>query len=290
MTAPYVEYEQFVRDIFETLLRAQGLETVKVEHDVQVPGISRPRQVDVYWEYRLGGVLHRVVINCKRYANAVEVGDVEQMRGVLADMPGAQGVIATTVGYQQGAVDFAKTHGIGLKVIRKPVDADWDGMLREIQLEIRVTSPTPLGVDVQLDKEWIAANLTVAERDALLGPFRGNPTQIWIEDRTNGSRTTMAELFRQVPTANVPHGAELSHRFAWDDAMYENPAFPAAKIRALVFKYAIHDGPTVVSSVRFDDARAIVRDAIADTLLFIQEDGIVKGDTEAEGIPRPPRP
>lgn len=66
-----LEYERFVRDIIEALLRAQGLETVKVEHDVQIRGLSRSHQVDVYWEYRLGGVLHRVIINCKRYDHPV---------------------------------------------------------------------------------------------------------------------------------------------------------------------------------------------------------------------------
>jgi hypothetical protein len=290
MTAPHVEYEQFVRDIFETLLRAQGVETVKVEHDVQVQGISRPHQVDVYWEFRLAGVLHSVIINCKRYASTVEVGDVEQMKGVLSDVPDARGMLVTTVGYQQGAVDFARIHRIGLKVIRPPEDADWQGRLREARLRIRVVSPIVLDADVQLDKEWIAANLSSAERASLLGPFHGDGQQIWIEDRTAGRRVTMADLFRQVPTANVPHGTPLTHRFDWEDAMLESPGFPRAKIRALIFKYEIHDGLTVLSSVRFDDARAIVRDAIAGTLLFIQEDGIVKGDTEAEGIPRPSRP
>jgi hypothetical protein len=50
-------------------------------------GLSRSHQIDVYWEYRLGGVLHRVIINCKRYARPVEVTDVLTLSGVLADMP-----------------------------------------------------------------------------------------------------------------------------------------------------------------------------------------------------------
>lgn len=42
------EYEKFVRDIVQTLVRAEGLETVTVEHDKQVQGLSRSHQIDVY--------------------------------------------------------------------------------------------------------------------------------------------------------------------------------------------------------------------------------------------------
>src|SRR5215213_2783228 len=88
---PNTEYERFVRDIEETVLHAQGLDTVKVQHDVQVQGTSRSHQIDVYWEYRLGGVLHRVIINCKRYTHTVEITDVLTLGGVLQDMPGVRG-------------------------------------------------------------------------------------------------------------------------------------------------------------------------------------------------------
>src|SRR5215471_8133830 len=126
------EYEKYVRDITQVLLNAQGLETIRVEHDLLVKGLSREHQVDVYWEYRLGGVLHRVVINCKRYKNTVEVTDVMTLAGALNDMPGARGVVVTTVGFQKGAMDYAKAHQIGLKVIRPPRAEDWTGRLREV--------------------------------------------------------------------------------------------------------------------------------------------------------------
>src|SRR5512132_1568769 len=135
------EYEKFVRSIVEALLRADGLETVMVEHNKQVQGISRSHQIDVYWEYKLGGMLHRVVINCKRYKNTVEVTDVETLGGVLHDIPGVRGLIVTTLGFQKGAVDYAKVHQIGLKVIRAPQDDDWANRLRSVTIIMQVDTP-----------------------------------------------------------------------------------------------------------------------------------------------------
>jgi len=113
-----------------------------VQHDVQVAGTSRSHQIDVYWEYRLGGVLHRVIINCKRYAHTVEVTDVLTLGGVLQDMPGVRGLIVSTKGFQRGAIDYATTHGIGLKVIRPPQDDDWKGRLRQFNMALEIVPAT----------------------------------------------------------------------------------------------------------------------------------------------------
>ena len=74
--AKNADHELFVRSITAAVLRAQGPETVEVKHDVQVQGTSRSHQIDVCWKDRLGGVLHRVIINCKRYSHTVESSSV----------------------------------------------------------------------------------------------------------------------------------------------------------------------------------------------------------------------
>src|SRR5262249_6108196 len=152
------DYEEFVRSITEALLRAQGLETVTVQRNVQIQGLSRAHQIDVYWEYRLGGISHRVIINCKCYSSTVEVTDVLTLAGVLTDMPGALGLIVTTIGFQKGAVDYAKTHGIGLKIIRPPQDVDWQGRPRQVNLVVQFDMPQLKSCRVQLNRDWLNAN------------------------------------------------------------------------------------------------------------------------------------
>lgn len=157
---PNVNYEIFVRNIVQAILCAQGLETIQVQHDAHIQGISRSHQVDVYWEYRLGGILHRVILNCKRYSSTVEVTDVLTLSGVLADLPGVRGAIITTIGFQRGAVEYARSHQIGLKIVREPLDVDWEGRLRQINMQTFIYEPELLECYVQLDREWVVSHLS----------------------------------------------------------------------------------------------------------------------------------
>jgi hypothetical protein len=283
MAAKDTEYEKYVRKITEALLRAQGLDHVHVQHNVQVQGLSRSHQVDVYWKYRLGGVDHTVVINAKNYKKTVAVTDVQTLGGVLVDMPGTRGLIVTKKGFQQGAVDYATTHKIGLKVIRPPEDADWDGRLRTIVLNISIDPPELMSCDVKLDYDWIAANLST-DPATLTGRAVANPGLTVVRDLETGIARDMNALWklcmRQNPTAagNEGHGA-----FTWSDARLERPNEPSLKVNSIEFRWKIVKGtehPVVIK--RQHEPEAIVRDAVSGHLLFVDPDGTVSGDTEEE--------
>jgi len=274
------EYEQFVRNIVEAILRAQGLDTVKVQHDVQIQGISRSHQIDVYWEYRLGGMLHRVIINCKRYTHTVEVTDVLTLSGVLSDMPGVRGLIVTTVGYQKGALDFAKTHHIGLKIVRPPQDSDWAGRIRTIKGQLHVNVPKLLSCNIQLNREWIKSNVGDPESVAGTAVLDGQSTTV--RDLATGSVNDMNALWNQAMRGNPTEvGKEGSGVLQWDDARLEQPGKPSLRIDSIEFRWRIKPGnPETIEIHSAPDA--IVHDAIAGTLLFVDPDGGISGDVEEE--------
>lgn len=274
------EYEQFVRSIIEAVLRAQGLETVNVQHDVHVQGISRSHQIDVYWEYRLGGVLHRVIINCKRYADTVEVTDVLTLSGVLADMPGARGLIVTTVGFQKGAVDYAKTHQIGLKIVRPPQESDWDGRLYKIKLRLNIGVPELLSCNVQLNQDWIKAN--VGDPASVAGSGLHDAHSTTVRELATGSISDMNALWNRAMRENPTNtGEEGGGTLRWDDARFEQPGKPSLRVDSIEFRWRIRQGETKTIDVR-SAPDAIVRDAIAGTLLFVDLDGRVTGDVDEE--------
>ena len=56
-------FELFVKAIYEEILDLEGYGTVTVEHDVKIFGKSgQAHQIDVYWEYKLAGVTHKVAV------------------------------------------------------------------------------------------------------------------------------------------------------------------------------------------------------------------------------------
>lgn len=287
------EYEEFVRDVCQALLDTQGLETVRVQHDVQLPGLSRTHQVDVYWEYRLGGVHHRVIINCKLYQSTVQVNDVLVMKGVLADFPSAVGLIVTTVGFQKGAVDFARTHAVGLKVIRPPTAEDYGDKLRGIRLQFLPRPIIPTAFATGFDRPWLAAHCSEADAARWLGTLAVSGNEV-VEDRAGGRTATLDQLFREAVIADrartgpmVP-GDHRNHTYRFADAYLHHAPLGVARLTELAFAWTMTEGAPVVREVRFDYA-AIVRDAVEGTLLFVDEAGAVSGDVEA-AAPRLTKP
>jgi hypothetical protein len=274
------QYELFVRDIVESLLHAQGLETADVRHNVQVQGIARPHQIDVYWEYRLGGMLHRVIINCKRYRSAVKVTDVEALAGVLHDMPGVRGLIVTTVGYERGAIDYAKTHQIGLKVVRAPQDGDWEGRLREIETTVRMGVPELKSCDILLDRNSVRAN--APERSTVIGNFVQNAQTTQVRDLDAGTVLDMNALWNLAMQENPTEiGADGMGTLTWRNAELEQAEKPTVKIISMTFEWRVRAGETF-SICSTSPAHAIIRDAINNTLLFVDPSGRITGDVEDE--------
>jgi hypothetical protein len=271
------EYEIFVRDIVEALLRADGLQTVKVEHDVHVQGISRSHQIDVYWEYNLGGVLHRVIFNCKNYTRTVEVTHVETLAGVLADMPGVRGVIVTKVGFQKGAIDYAKVHQVGLKVIRPPVEQDWNGRIREIHLNLTVDRAVLLEANVSLNRAWAESQSDHGSGLTGSATYRADVTVV--RNLETGTVEDMNDIWnRAMREDKSAVGDEYISTVRWSNAILQSPGFPDRKIDSIALRWRTSRGASSTMVVA-KETRAIVRDAVQGTLLFVDPDGEVSGDT-----------
>ena len=71
------EYELFTREIYQQLVDADIVKATKVQHNVKLEGKSgQKHQIDVYWEYEIAGVTHKVAIECKNYSKSIAIGKV----------------------------------------------------------------------------------------------------------------------------------------------------------------------------------------------------------------------
>lgn len=97
-----IEYEKFTQEIYQELVNADVLKATRVQHNVKLKSKSgQEHQIDVYWEYEIAGVRHRVAIECKNYNRNVEIGKVRDFYGVLSDLNNVAGIMVTKVGYQK---------------------------------------------------------------------------------------------------------------------------------------------------------------------------------------------
>lgn len=137
------DYEQFVQSVYQTILLAEGIDTLNVQHNVVVEGKSGcSHQIDIFWEFEVAGEIYATAIECKCYNSSVSIGKIRDFYGVLVDIPKLNGIFATTKGFQAGAKTYADHYGIDLKEIREPNAADWDGRVKDIELNLHVRNMT----------------------------------------------------------------------------------------------------------------------------------------------------
>lgn len=106
------ELEDHVKQVYQTLLDLEGEQTM-VARDVSLRGrLGSQYQIDVYYEFKLAGISHRVAIECKNTKRPVERNDVLAFKGKLDDCQGLMGVMVSANGFQDGAAKFARDNNI----------------------------------------------------------------------------------------------------------------------------------------------------------------------------------
>lgn len=290
-------YEQFVHEIQTAILSAQSVSTITVEHDKNIRGLhsGTDHQIDVYWEYRLGGITHKVAIECKNWNKPIDIGVIRNLKGALDDIPGLRGIVVSPEGFQQGAIDYARAHGISLKIIRKPLSAGGDyageGWVnpRKIRMDLITLTKDIVDLKIHVDKEWIAAAENTEIKERYLGkPLQGTSDEFSVEiitaDSTKNLRIT--QLFDEVKIPEQLKDDEVYHyEFHWENAWLKPNATDRLKLKGLDFDYKLRKSKPVTISMSKEEANGIIKDIIENTLLIVEPDGTIIGDTEKEGIP-----
>lgn len=173
------EYELLTKSVYESILKAEGVDNIEVLHNQHIVGRSGVKhQIDVFWRFRQATVEHTVLVECKNFSSTIELGHVRNFCSVVEDIGSARGLIVTRVGYQEAAVQFASHHRIGLKLLRRPIEADWQGRVRNIQVNFRVRmlSTTP-DRPINVQPHWVLRDEAQAERLKTVRPLDGFQTQ-----------------------------------------------------------------------------------------------------------------
>jgi hypothetical protein len=135
--AQAVQYEQLTQIIYKELLALEGDLATEVAHNQAVKGKSGvEHQIDVLFRFKKAGVEHATLIECKHYATALTLEKVRNFFAVLHDIGNCRGIMVTKTGYQSGVIEFANFYGIDLKLLRKPIEEDWEGRVKTIQVNL----------------------------------------------------------------------------------------------------------------------------------------------------------
>lgn len=154
-------YEKLTQKIFDQIINQDRAHNIEVQHDVILQGKTTKHQIDVYWKFDIKGIQYQTIIQAKDWKAKVKKEDMLVFKGVLDDLPyGTSGIFVSKSGFQSGAIEVARAHGIRLYELRKPTDDDWGNTITSIEIHQHLYVPYFKNLKLTLDKEWLAVHAT----------------------------------------------------------------------------------------------------------------------------------
>jgi len=112
------DFEKHCLDILSAYASKEKLPNFKITHNKKISAADGKYQIDVYGTFTALGCEIKMLCECKRYKSPVKREIVSQLHDKLSSTGSQKGIIMSTSGFQRGAIDYAKTHGIALIHIR----------------------------------------------------------------------------------------------------------------------------------------------------------------------------
>ncbi|WP_328800292.1 restriction endonuclease [Paenibacillus sp. LX16] len=269
------EYELFAKEIYETLLKDEGVKTIDVQHNIKLMGNSGcEHQIDVYWEFEMVGIKHRVAIECKNYTSNVSIGKIRDFYGVLTDVGNIQGIFVTKKGFQKGAKQYADSKGIKLMELRFPESSDWEGRIRDLHFNISVLKP-PVVKNIVLspDTDWIKENMETSKAEKFQIPIKMDTV---VQDDSGNKVKTVGEMYRELPNSTTV-GTGYEHEYNFDNGFLINDVGMKLKIKSFKFIYDVIVSDTTSFAIEGDKvAKAILKDVKSGEISFFDKAGNVK--------------
>lgn len=108
------DLESHVQGVYQQLLDIQGNKTM-VARNVQISGREGSSyQIDVYYEFEMAGIRHRVAVECKNSSRPLERDSVLAFHSKIHQCCLSHGIIVSSGGFQKGAREFAEQNNVTL--------------------------------------------------------------------------------------------------------------------------------------------------------------------------------
>lgn len=125
-----IEFEKYCMKILQAYAEKENLKGFSIIHNKNIPSNDGNYQIDIYAEFIAMGVKFKVLVECKRYTHSIEREKVAILANKLQSIGAQKGILISTSGFQSGAAQYAKVHGIALIQI-------FDNCVRHIQNSVQ---------------------------------------------------------------------------------------------------------------------------------------------------------
>lgn len=269
-----IQYELFVKEIYEYLHQAEGVNNIQIQHNTNLKGISGcHHQIDVYWKFEIAGVEYQVAIECKNYRQKVSIGKIRDFNSALEDIGNINGIFVAKNGFQRGAKEFAKQKKIKLVEMRQPNDDDWKGRMRNLHFKLNAYFKHVKARDIKLDEEWLKNQNLLKPGDTIV--IAGQSDEIHIENLATGEITNFYDLENSLPTEEI--GVDFQKKFIFEDAyILESSLGHKVRVKSITYTYDVSCSTTNFKICGDDVAKAIVKDVLNGNEQFVDVNGNVQ--------------
>jgi hypothetical protein len=106
-------FEGYVHYVYDSILNLRGEKIQVSKNTVFRVNERESYEIDIYYEFVHAGVRHRVAVECKDWRKPVDQGQVLLFHQKIKNIGDeVVGVFVSRKGYQSGAIEVAKRHGI----------------------------------------------------------------------------------------------------------------------------------------------------------------------------------
>ncbi|SEA49274.1 restriction system protein [Desulfuromusa kysingii] len=106
------EFELWVKSLLES--SGEQLKDLQFLHDEKIENRDGTFQIDVTARFKAFGGDYLLLIECKHHKNPIKREIVQALRDKVSVLGAQKGMIFATVGFQKGAIQYARQHGIAL--------------------------------------------------------------------------------------------------------------------------------------------------------------------------------
>lgn len=91
----------------------------EILHDHNIKSNDGDYQIDIKVTFEFLGADFVILIECKRYKNSIKRETVQILNDKVINLGAHKGILVAASGFQSGAIEYAKSHGIALATVVK---------------------------------------------------------------------------------------------------------------------------------------------------------------------------
>lgn len=161
------QYEKLVQHIYQQIVNSdtnRDIETINVQHNINLKGKTTSHQIDVYWKFLFGREVFSTIIQAKDWSSKVPKKEMLAFQQILEDLPsGTKGIFIAKNGFQSGAIEVAQANGISLYTLRATKDEKWNGEIPLVTAVLDFYIPFYYKPQFQMPLNWAKENQELAK-------------------------------------------------------------------------------------------------------------------------------